>query len=226
MESKLSSLLELNNQRYNDFTQRPFFQMIASEDLKNPNLREEFFNYMQIFADNFQTMLFARQATCRDEKFYPTFLQHLKEEIGHDDLLRNRKNPQKKWDPILAGISSWFIYQMMILDNAEKTAVMHLVLEVAGDYYHSYGNRMLSSYINSDYYETHEEHDENHAEMGVALLEGYTEATYKRMYTLINESWDMIIAMIDRVHQIIQEIKNKQAHSQSLEDKAIEDYMQ
>src|SRR3990167_9971151 len=88
----LESLLSFNETYYQLFTSQPFFKMIESGLLnQNEKKRNIFFNCVQIFSDHFQTMLQMRQATCRDEKFYPTFLAHLLEELGHDDLLRQRK---------------------------------------------------------------------------------------------------------------------------------------
>lgn len=198
------TLLRCNETYYQLFMSKPFCKMISSGILaKNEKKREKFFNLMQIFTNYFQTMIQMRQATCRDNKFYFTFLAHFSEEIGHDDLLRKRESAKEVWDPILVAVSTWFVHQMQVLDNIEKAAVMHLVLEKAGDYYHSIGNNAFNNRTESNYYAIHAKHDEDHSKMIMDLLPGYPEFTYQRLHHVLKESWLMLYAMIDRVHELM-----------------------
>ena len=86
-----------------------------------------------------QTLLFSRQATTRDPAFEATFLQHMHEEMGHEVLHRSRADGSgtetKARDPLMEAITNWFAYQMYVLDNAEKTAIIHLVIERASAAY-------------------------------------------------------------------------------------------
>ena len=203
----LDDLLRYNNERYKGFIDQPFFQMISSGDLhKDEKKRHCFFNHMQIFADHFQTMIYARQATCQDNRFYPTFLEHLKEEMDHDSLLRDRKEVKTVWDPVLAAVATWFTYQMLALDNVEKAALMHLVLETAGEFYHRFSDKVLGVFLNSDYYEIHAETDEKHVAMIIDLLKGYPAFVYQRLYQLLGEGWDMINTMVSRVYTLVNEL--------------------
>ncbi|PIZ04346.1 MAG: hypothetical protein COY58_04790 [Gammaproteobacteria bacterium CG_4_10_14_0_8_um_filter_38_16] len=198
------SLLLSNEQYYHTFTQKPFFKMIASGLLnQDEKKRDAFFNYVQIFSDYFQTMMQTRQAACRDEKFYFTFLTHFMDELGHDDLLRQRQKITQVWDPILVAVCTWFVHQMQVLDNIEKAVVMHLVLEKTGDFYHSLANKKLSQHIESNYYEVHAEHDEDHTTMILDLLPGYPDFVYQRLNKLLYESWHMMYTMVDRVHELV-----------------------
>lgn len=207
--SSVDLLLETNEKYYQDFIHRPFFKMIRSGLLNtDEKKRNTFFNHVQIFSDYFQTMMQARQATCRDEKFYPTFLAHFMEELGHDALLRQRKKVTPVWDPIIVAVCTWFVHQMQVLDNIEKAVVMHLVLEKTGDYYHSLGNQTLNQHMESAYYSIHAEHDENHSTMIMALLPGYPEFTYQRLHVILKESWYMMYTMVDRVHELVMQEKN------------------
>ena len=197
-------LLATNEKYYQIFTNKPFFKMIQDGFLnKNEKQREAFFNYVQIFSDYFQTMMQARQASCRDEKFYPTFLAHFMEELGHDALLKKRKKVTPAWDPIIVAVCTWFVHQMQVLDNIEKTVVMHLVLEKTGDYYHALGNQALSQYMESEYYAIHAEVDEHHSTMIMGLLPGYPAFTYQRLHVILNESWQMMYTMVDRVYELV-----------------------
>lgn len=200
----VDTLLRNNEQYYHIFQQKPFFKMIADGLLnQDEKKRNAFFNYVQIFSDYFQTMMQTRQASCRDDKFYPVFLAHFIDELGHDDLLRQRKNSSKTWDPILAAVCTWFVHQMQVLDNIEKAVVMHLVLEKTGDFYHTLAMTKLSQHIESDYYEVHAEHDENHSTMILDLLPGYPDFVYQRLNKLLDESWRMMFAMVDRVYELV-----------------------
>ncbi len=209
-EEKISSLEELMNynaKRYQQFIAKPFFEIIADGTLNNNRRRAKFLNALQIFSDNFQYVMFTRQATCRDEHYSPVFLSHLKDEIGHDDLLRKREHVKAEKDPILKAISAWFSYQMFILDNVEKAAIVHLVLETTGDYYHNFARAKLAEAVNSDYYEVHAVHDSDHAEMGIELIKTAGLKTYYRLHEIIEEAWNMMDAMVDRVYELV--IKEK-----------------
>lgn len=197
-------LLQNNEKYYCVFKERPFFKMIASGALnRDEKKRDVFFNLVQIFSDYFQTMIQTRQANCCDEKFTLTFLTHFMDELGHDELLRQRKKIIAVWDPIIVAVCTWFVHQMQVLDNIEKAVVMHLVLETTGDYYHSLSSKILSPHVESNYYEVHAEHDADHSAMIMDLLPGYPAFTYQRLNQLIKESWYMMYTMVDRVHTLV-----------------------
>lgn len=203
-DSSVDTLLQRNEQYYEKFKTRPFFALIKSDMLNtDEKKRDTFFSLVQLFSDYFQTMIQSRQANCRDPKFYDTFLTHFMEELGHDELLRQRKNKSQTWDPVIAAVCTWFIHQMQVLDNIEKAVVMHLVLEKTGDYYHTVGNNALSQHMQSEYYAVHAEHDEDHSAMIMDLLPGYPDFVYDRLAQLIDESWQMMYTMVDRVYELV-----------------------
>lgn len=202
--SSVESLLVENENHFLYFSKRPYFEMIKNGELNHDEKKRQlFFNCVQIFSDYFQKMILTRQANCSDNRFYPVFFKHFLDELGHDDLLRQRETKTVLWDPILVAVSTWFVHQMQVLDNIEKAVVMHLVLEKTGDFYHSLANNVLGKYIQSDYYEVHAEHDEDHASMITDLLPGYPEFVYDRLFILIRESWSMMNAMVDRVYELV-----------------------
>ena len=198
------TLLQRNNIFYQKFTKRPFFKMISSGILNEDEKRRTlFFDYMQIFADFFQTMMQMRQASCSDERFSRVFFMHFLDEMGHDQLFRQRQQVAKVWDPILVSVATWFVHQMQILDNIEKAVVMHLVVEKTGDFYHTIGHKQLAHYLKSNYYEIHKEHDENHVAMVMDLIFAYPPFVYQRLGQLLEQAWLMMYTKVDRVYTLV-----------------------
>ena len=118
-------------------------------------------------SNEFQKVMFARQASCINDDFLSTFSQHFEEELGHDELLMQRDNINTEKDAVLIASSSWFVWQMFVRDNIEKVVLVHLVLELSGDYYHEIAKGLFSDDVSSDYFSIHAEADEFHALISV-----------------------------------------------------------
>src|SRR5690606_23346130 len=116
--------------------QSAFFAQLHNPDIRQPQRSAALTRCLRVFSDAFQVIMFTRQATCRDERFRSAFLRHLREELGHNELLLVSEGRALARDPILSATASWFCHQMLTLDNAGKS-VVNLVLETAGDYFHS-----------------------------------------------------------------------------------------
>ena len=131
------------------------------------------------------------------------FLQHMHEEMGHEALHRSRSDGSgsetKARDPLMEAITNWFAYQMYVLDNAEKTAMIHLVIEKASAAYHRRARPALAKYLNDQYFEVHVDADDDHAAMGERLLRREAPRTYAGLRAIVGEAWDMLGAMTDRV---------------------------
>lgn len=208
-EWNLAKLLAHNQLRLQQASHNKFFQLIQSGILDHPKKRQVFLDYLQIWVDGNQTLLFGRQATCNDPHFNAVFLQHLYEEIGHEKLYDSRKQhevnlnntPTKARDTILEAVTSWFSYQMFVLDNVEKTAIIHLVIENASHFYHAIAKNSLEKYISAEYFQVHEA-DTAHAEMGEKLLQNQSAETYRRLKEIIDQAWDMLGVMMNRVQEL------------------------
>jgi len=204
----LARLLDYNAKRLEGFLTRPIFVLLKDGSLLDPKVCEVYFRYLQIWVNGNQRLLFARQASCSNPDYESVFLQHFQEEIGHDLLHREGDAPDTKEarlpakDAVLEAITDWFAYQMYVLDDAEKAAIIHLVIENASETYHRLAAPVLKDYVKNDYFALHVEGDANHAAMGVALLRGESEATYVRLIEVIGQAWDMVEAMTDRVVEI------------------------
>jgi mannose-6-phosphate isomerase-like protein (cupin superfamily) len=206
-DETLEGLLAYNARRLEGFLQRPIFGLLASGALEDPVQRKAYLESLQIWVDGNQALLFSRQATCMDPFYKATFLRHMVDEMGHDTLHKERAGGPPAEDPhardaVMEAITNWFTHQMYVLDNAEKTAIVHLVIENASAAYHARAMPALAKYMNRDYFAVHVEADEGHAAMGEALLGSESPRTYARLKAIVGEAWDMIGAMTDRVTEL------------------------
>lgn len=209
--STLEALLEYNQARLRQFAQRPIFALLEDGTLEDPQKRATYFGYLQIWVDGNQKLLFSRQASCASPRHERMFFKHMQEEMGHD--LLHTEAPQEAnqaaedanarfRDPVLEALTNWFAYQMFVLDDAEKTAIIHLVIENGSELYHTRAMPVLGKYVKSNYFEVHVGADADHAAMGVALLQHESPATYARLQKVVGEAWDMVEAMTDRVVEL------------------------
>jgi len=207
-EYDLAQLCAHNRERLGRFEQKPFFRILGDGTLEDSNRRRTFLDALQVWVNGNQTLLFTRQGTCRDPSYAPIFLKHLHEEMGHDRLHADRQDgghpgaaPETSTvrDPALEAITSWFPYQMLVLDNVEKAAIIHLVIENASISYHRIAKPHLARYVNTEYFDVHLAVDAEHAALGEELLRNQHPRTYRRLKVIIDDAWDMLEAMTDRV---------------------------
>ena len=130
----------------------------------------------------------------------------MREEIGHDAMHKERADggagAARARDATMEAVTNWFTYQMFVLDNAEKAAVIHLVIENASIAYHTAAAPILARHVSDEYFAVHVENDAEHAAMGEELLRRHSARTYARLRRIIAEAWDMLSAMTDRVVEI------------------------
>ncbi len=201
--NSFEELIKYNEKLFQLFTQRPFFLMIKENSELSLIKRQRFLNCVQVFSNEFQKVMFARQASCVDKKYLPTFTKHFEEELGHDDLLMQRKNIKTEKDAVLTASSSWFVWQMFVRDNIEKVVLVHLVLELSGDFYHELAKEHFEGDVDSDFFSIHAEADEFHANMGVDLLVDLSDENYKQLKDVVKQSWQMLTVMVDRTYKIV-----------------------
>jgi mannose-6-phosphate isomerase-like protein (cupin superfamily) len=200
----LEELLAHNEQRRQVFLQRPIFALLADGTLDDPSKRKAFVAALQIWQDGNPTLLFTRQASCTDPTYKQAFLRHLREEIGETlesgEYALDAAPPQTN-DAVMDAVTSWFTYQMYVLDNAEKTALIHLVIAKASDTYHEHARPVLSRHPDGGYADERmaEERDPLEVEQ---LLAMETPKTYARLKEVVDEAWEMIGAMTDRLVEL------------------------
>jgi hypothetical protein len=195
-------LLARNEERARAMLQTPYFQLLQNGTLSSPDKRRQFRTCIRVFSDAFQRLLFTRQAMCRDEKFDSTFHEHLREELGHNRLLRGPDDSPPLPDPVLHATSTWFCQRMLLLDNLDK-AVVNIVLETAGYHFHTLAQPAFAADDCAGYFSTHAEADAEHQGVGLDLLQGAHPTTYLRLHRVLEETWDMLGAMTNRIATLL-----------------------
>ncbi len=199
----LSQLLARNQVRGQRVLQNPFYSALRDRKLDTPARRALFIEGLRVFSDAFQTFLYTRQAMCADDDYRPAFLQHLREEIGHNELLDVTRDPRACGDPLLKAASAWFCHQMTVLDNIDK-AVVNLVLETGGCYLGTLAGPVFAGHAGAEFFHTHSEADVGHQEVAARLLENQTAETYTRLAGVLEASWDMLDVMTSRIAFIVE----------------------
>jgi hypothetical protein len=199
----LEGLLARNRERGQAVLANPLYRMLVDGTLNDPVKRDLCRSCVQTFSDVFQTIIFTRQATCRDDDYRGTFLAHFLEELGHNEMIGPRRDGPETQDPILVATGSWFAAQMYALDNVEKAVIVNLVLETSGHLFHSMARRAFANDAAREYFAVHSDNDERHQEMAVGLLTGHHPDTYRRLHRLLDDGWDMFEAMARRMAQIV-----------------------
>jgi hypothetical protein len=199
----LDALMLHNDARLRAFREHRFFRMLEDGTFDAPDERRVLLACVRRFNINFQRLIFIRQGLCEDPRYYGPFLQHLGEEIGHDELLSGQEIPEPVDDTIFEAILGWFNYQMLVLDNVEKAALMHLVIETGGDLVLTLLSARMRKHVESPYFDVHAELDAGHAGMAGELLAGQTSATYRRLGLIADRGWDMTEALFDRLAQLV-----------------------
>jgi len=202
-ELTLERLLALNRKRAEAILESPFYVLLRNGLLDTSEKRAAACKAIRVFSDGFQMFLFTRQAMCRDESYASEFHGHMLEELGHNDLLQVSGNKQLMNDPILRACSAWFSQQMLTLDNAEK-AVVNMALETSGFHFHSLAKPIFETGEHNRYFTTHAEADEDHQDMGVDLLANLHPDVYRRLLEIMDESWDMMVAVTTRFAELVE----------------------
>jgi hypothetical protein len=201
-EASFEHLIARNEVRVQEILKTPWFQLLAKGQLPE-STRSAAREVLRVFSDAFQTFLFTRQATCRDEDYRKPFNAHLLEELGHNDLLTVSGNERIWRDPILKATSAWFCHQMLVQDNAGK-AVVNLVLETAGYHFHELARPAFASDVAARYFNLHAEEDELHKDVAVDLLRGEHPETYRRLHRVLEDTWDMLETMTRRFAHLVE----------------------
>jgi hypothetical protein len=193
-----------NERRLTRYAAGPFFQMLNEHTLQDARKREALLACMARFSKNFQIILFTRQALCVEPRYGRVFLQHFKEEFGHDEVLFEEAQTKPVQDTLFEAIVCWFNYQMLVLDNAERATLTHMVLETSGDHFWSFALGRLGPYLPSKFVKLHSELDAGHASVAAELLGQESPPTYERLARVVSDGWSMMEAMVERTRQLIE----------------------
>ena len=198
----LPQLLARNEARLQTTLNNPFFSLLRRRGVDSERKRMAMRESLRVFSDAFQTHLFTRQATCRDEEYAVAFDEHFREELGHNRLLKVSGTSAVTKDAQLRAMSSWFCHQMLVLDNAEK-AVVNLVLETGAYYVCTLSQPLFEGHESQNFFDTHAEDDAHHKELSVGLLGGLHPHVYARLQNVLDSTWNMVDAMTQRLAHLI-----------------------
>jgi len=180
------------------------FQMFGDGTLDDPDKRETFLACLHGFARHFQTILFTRQAHCADDRYGSVFLRHLQEEIGHDDILqKDRARSDQIWDPILEATTAWFVSRMTVLDNIEKLAIVHLVLESSGAHMGAVSRAPMRQLGSANYFGLHDEIDDSHVAVALGPIRRQPPDILARLMTVIEQAWQMLDTHAARMAELV-----------------------
>lgn len=199
----LQQLLARNEMRLQTTLNNSFFMLLRRRGIDSERKRTAMRESLRVFSDAFQTMLFTRQATCRDEEYDSPSNRRLLEGLGRDRALPVSVASLITNDSALRSISSWFCRQVLVLDGAEK-AVVNLVLETGGYYLGALAALMFEDEDSPRCADRHAGDDGHYRAANVALLEGLPPHTYARLQRVLDTSWDMVDTMTQRFAQLIE----------------------
>ncbi len=177
-KSNIDQLMVHNEQRLEQFLKKPFFNMLKDGTLQDPKKWDIFLNCMKIWVEGHNTPWFSQRQSVQ---------QNIESEF---------------FDPILESIVDWFLYQMLVLDHFEKAIIVHWVIEKASAKYHKLAKPHFPPDKYKKYFHLHLKIDKKDTSLDKLTLLNQTPATYRRLKDIINQSWDMLETMVDRVFDL------------------------
>jgi quercetin dioxygenase-like cupin family protein len=175
--------------------------LVNSPLIDQPDVREKLLDCLQTWSDMFQDLLHIRVAMTRDPAHKKIAIEHLVEELGHNNNLRNQRDTHHSpvSDAAFHSIMEWFRHQMLYKSDMVKTLLMHVVLEGSGEIFHSEAARVFAS---MPHFQEHGEDDGSHVSMGVELLNQASPTEIEELRETLSEGWNMIILLCDRFADI------------------------
>lgn len=206
-ESPLVERLLRENEPYlRRWREHRLFALIEAGRLDAPEARGRFLACLQVWSDQFQRLVMLRAIFSEDAVFSRLAEEHLIEEFGHNRLLRqDRGTAQRVWDPLLESMSEWFVAQMMSLDDAARTVLVHLVLEKAAVIAYPRLQRLLPcGEDGQSHCGAHVDgmNDEHHVQIGVDTLRRLPLRDASRFEAVLARGWEMFFAMFERIVEL------------------------
>lgn len=184
-------------------TNSKLMKLISGKSMTEKHNRARLLDCIQVFSDYFQKTVMLRSVFCENTQFTPVVQDHLKEEFGHNtDLARDRHYRNPVWDPVLESTSAWFAWNMLAMDNDEKTLVVHLVLESSANVFFIAADKVMQTYDETKYFNIHADLDEGHEQMGIDLIRDLTPSRYLRLIEVQRQAWDVLNAACNRIAEL------------------------
>lgn len=195
------ALLSDNEAYLDGFKNSRLLSLVNSPSIDQPEVREKLLDCLQTWSDMFQDLLHIRVAMTRDPAHKKIALEHLLEELGHNDNLRNQRDAHHSpvSDAAFHSTMEWFRHQMLYKSDMVKTLLMHVVLEGSAEIFHSEAARVFAS---MPHFREHGEDDGSHVSMGIELLNQASPKEIKELRETLSEGWNMITLLCDRFSDI------------------------
>lgn len=202
INAKPADVLLKDNESYlESFRNSRLLSLINSPSINQPEVRERLLDCLQTWSDMFQDLLHIRVAMTLDPAHKKIALEHLVEELGHNNNLRNQRhaNHSPIWDAAFLSTMEWFRHQMLYKNDMVKTLLMHIVLEGSGEIFHSEASHVFAS---MPHFQEHGEDDGSHVSMGIELLNQASSKEIEELRETLSEGWGMITLLCDRFADI------------------------
>lgn len=198
-----AELDKVNESLLKEHSRNSLFRLFDTDILRNDEVRRmRFMESLYVWSRYFQKMLFARQAFCADESLLPLYADHLRDEFGHDELLKNQYNLSgEAYDPLLEAASLWFINKMLSADEAEKIVIIHMVIESSG---HLFGEATKALFAptqlqDDSYFDVHAEADEDHSAIGRPYLQRLAPDAFPKLIQTCRQAWEQMENVHERI---------------------------
>ncbi|WP_166304746.1 cupin domain-containing protein [Photorhabdus cinerea] len=202
-ETPQQALLNFNDQCCVKAEQTLFFQIFKDGRMKDEHNLNIFKSQLRQWSEIFQYIMYARQSMVVDGRYHPLFLEHFKDELGHDELLP----PKRGWDAQIDSYGNWFVLKMFQLDNLEKLIIVHLVLEKCADMFHLLANSQVSE--PGEYIAAHSTLDHGHSALGSELYQHISHEESLALQQLCAQAWEIMILLLERIAVLtLNEIEN------------------
>lgn len=200
-ESAIDKLLNRNKQHLDAYSRSGLMQLLDSVAIHNRSLQEVLLDCLQTWSDYFQRLLLLRAALSQHSEHQCVAVDHLRDELGHNDNLRAQRGGKhgKIWDATMQSVMEWFKHRMMVASDIEKTILMHLVIETSGEVFHK---KAAAIFRKMPHFQEHGDDDGDHAAYGIALLKTTTSAEVKDLFDPLDEAWQMMTLLCDRMAEI------------------------
>ena len=207
--NNFEKLKAFNDKKYQKLSQLDIFKIPKEEFIDKPELKSMLLDCLQVISDNFQKLMFARVALTQDIKYNAVFMEHLIEELNHDNELRQErgKGRVKLWDPILEASTSWFNYQNHIVDDPKRVLMVSMVLEKCATQFYGHFASILGDSLRSEHIESHCEADPHHENLGLDLIEKVCEYRLEEFTDFINKAWSMMYLYINRKGELVNQCR-------------------
>lgn len=202
--SPIDRLLSRNAECIEAYRGSALMRLVEDDIIRIPRVREALLDCLQTWSDYFQLLLHLRVALTESSEHKRVALDHLAEEIGHNDNLRaqRERDGRQPWDAVMQSAMGWFKQAMLTGTDAERTLLIHLVLESSGEVFHAAASPVFGD---MDHFRQHGEDDGAHAEYGVELLRNLEAAELVALMDVLENGWKMMMVLCDRMASLASE---------------------